>query len=829
MLHDLRYALRTLRRSPAFAASAILALALGIGANTAVFSVVYAVLLKPLPYAEAERLVRVYELNTSRGIGPGRISPGTFVDVRARNRTLEGLAVYTQGGEALWGFGNEYDVIKTSAVSPALFSLLRVNPVLGRSFRAEADQEKPDGDQGGVVISYSLWQRRFGGSPDVVGQSVRVEGRFPLQIIGVMPRGFAFPEGIDAWVNLAFMRPVGPGQRQARPYPAIARLASGVTLVDARAELATLSSQLALEQPQSNAGWTADLQPLADALVPVNKAVLVTMLGAVGGVLLIACANVANLLLARASARRHEMSVRMALGAGAMRLLRQCLTEALVLSALGTSAGLLVGLSMTRVLVRMAPPEPRLNEAGMNAALLLFAIGVGLAAALVVGVIPGLQSVRDARSGALRPQSRAVAGGGRTLRGLLIGGEVAVVVLLLTTALLLGRSFVKLRDVDLGFEPHHVLSVETRWPTGRFPMGPGVRPWPQVQRAVDDLVAAVAGVPGVDAAGLISDLPLTGDGASGNLWRADAPGASGLAPPPSPADVWRADISIVTAGYFPAMSIPFVRGRNFVDADRLSVEQLNDLETPRSGVAVINSAFASRYFPNDDPVGRSLVVADASTFGWSRTIVGVVADVRSAKVAEAARPAIFLPHAQNPDVFRPTIAVRSSLPVDAIVGPMRDRIRAFDPQLLVMRTRPMGEIVSGALSRPRFNLLLVTTFAVLALGLAAVGIYGVVAYLVTQRTREIGIRMALGARPGDLLRLVLREGMAPVVLGGVAGMVAALAATQAIRTMLFGVTPLDAVSFAAAPAILAAVALLACYLPARRATRVDPLVALRDE
>ena len=521
--------------------------------------------------------------------------------------------------------------------------------------------------------------------------------------------------------------------------------------------------------------------------------------------------------------------MRLALGAGTTRLLRQCFTEALVLSAFGTSTGLVFGHWMTRLLVRMAPPEPRLDEAGMNAALLLFAVGAGLASALLVGVIPAVQAARTARSGAIQPQARAMAGGSGRVRRLLIAAEVTVVVLLLTTAMLLGRSFVKLRGIDLGFAPQRVLSVETRWPFGRFAPTSGVRPWSKVQRAVDDLIAAVSSVPGVEAAGLMTDVPLTGEPFSGSVWRADAPGASGLKPPASPRDQWKADLSVVTAGYFASLGIPFVRGRNFVDADRLTEEQLNNPQVPRSGVAVINSAFASRYFANEDPVGRTLVLSEDPTFGWSRTIVGVVADVRGRKVAEAARPAVFVPHAQHPDVFRPSIAVRSALPPAAIVGAIRERLRAFDPQLLVMRTRSMDDIISGALARPRFNLLLFGGFALLALSLAAIGIYGVVSYVVTQRTREIGIRMALGARAADVLRLVLWEGMAPVILGGIAGMFLTIAATRAIRRMLFGVSPLDALSFATAPAILAAVALLACYLPARRATRVDPLVALRDE
>ena len=343
------------------------------------------------------------------------------------------------------------------------------------------------------------------------------------------------------------------------------------------------------------------------------------------------------------------------------------------------------------------------------------------------------------------------------------------------------------------------------------------------------MVAAVESVPGVEAAGLVTDLPLTGDPSSGSMWRADAPGASALKPPSSARDQWEADISIVTAGYFQALGIPFLRGRNFSDADRFTEQQLTNPGTPRAAVAVVNSAFAARYFPNEEPIGKRLVLFDDQTFGGTRTVVGIIADTRGRAVAEAGQPAIYLPHAQSPQVFRPTIAVRSTLPPDVTAAAIRERLRQFDPQLLVLRTRPMNDVVSGALSRPRFNLLLVGSFAVVALGLAAIGIYGVVALLVTQRTREIGIRVALGARRADILRVVVLEGMSPVLVGAAAGVTGSLAATGAIRSMLFGVTPLDPVSFALAPVMLAAVALLACYLPARSALRVDPLSALREE
>jgi putative ABC transport system permease protein len=501
-----------------------------------------------------------------------------------------------------------------------------------------------------------------------------------------------------------------------------------------------------------------------------------------------------------------------------------------VLAASGTAAGLLLGHWMTGVLVSLAPPDiPRLGEAGMNGALLAFAIGAGLASALCIAIAPALQVRRAEQQGSLRTDGRAVTGRGASVRALLIAGEVAVVVLLLTCATLLIRSFTKLRGVDLGFESGRVLMVEMRWPTGRFATSTR-RPWFLVQQGVDGMVAAVRSLPGVDAAGMMTDPPLTGEAFTASLWPADAAGASGLKPPASARDQWKAQLSIVTPEYFAAMNIPLLRGRHFTDADRFSEQELTNMDVPRpQGVAIVNQAMVTRYFAGQDPVGRALVLFDDQTYSSSRIVVGVVADVRGHAVAETATPAVFLPHAQHPGVFRPSLVVRSALPPEALAAAVRERLRTFDPQLIVLRTRPMNDVVSGALSRPRFNLLLIASFAAVALVLAAIGIYGVVAFLVTQRTREIGIRMALGARGADVLRLVLRQGMFPVLLGAMAGVLGAVAATKAIRSMLFGVTPLDPVSLAVAPALLAAVALLACYLPARRATRVDPLVALRDE
>ena len=827
MIADLRYALRTLRRAPVFTLSAVLALALGIGANTAVFSVIYAVLLRPLPYPEPERLVKLSEFNATEGRDDNRVSRGTFADWSARRRTVAAFAVYSSGGDSLWTLGDRMQVVRVAAASPSLTRVLSVQPIVGRWF--EESGGTPSTPQ--FVISYGLWQHAFGGAADVVGRTVLVEGRSRREIVGVMPPGFAFPERADAWTNLNVGGPMNPQQRRYLYYHTIGRLAPGVTLDETRREFAQLSAQLEAEFPESNKGWAARVVPLAGADTGASKTALLALFAAVCGVLLIGCANVANLLLARTSARGREIAVRIALGAGTARLVRQPLTEAAVIGFGGTLAGLAIGQWLCAVLVSLAPPDvPRLGEVRLDGALLLFAACAGIASAAFIGLAPALQAARAARTSTLRPEMRAATTRGTLVRRLLIAGEVAVVVLLLTGALLFLRTFVSLRGVDLGFAPERVWSVSTRWPLGRMASTtPGTRPWPRIQRAVDGLIEAVAGTPGVEAVGLISDVPLTGNPYSGTVWRTDAPGASGQTPPADVRDRWTADLNIVTSGYFTALGVPVLRGRNFVDSDRWTDAQLNAKTPPAGGAVIVNSAFAARYFGTEDPVGRSLVLYDDDTFGWLRTIVGVVADVRGRQVAESAAPALYIPHAQHPDVFLPSLIVRTSLPAAAVAPALRDRINAYDPHLLVQQIRPMDDVVSGALSRPRFNLLLVGSFAALGLALAAVGIYGVVSFLVAQRTREIGIRMALGAGPVDVRRLVIADGMAPVLAGTAAGLAAGLMATRAIRGLLFGVTPLDPVSLVAAPAILAVVAWLACYLPARRATRVDPLVALREE
>ena len=830
MLADVRYALRSLLRAPGFTISAVLALALGIGANTAVFSVVYAVLLAPLPYPDGHRLVRLYETNADNGVGRGEVSAGTFVDWRARSRTLERLAAYSTplGGETLWTVGERVHVVRISAVSPALFSLLRVQPILGAGLRPE-DETPPTGSLGQFVISYGLWQRIFGGDPGVIGRRIMIEGRLPREIVGVMPRGFAFPERTEAWTSLP-MTSVAPSRRRNVTFQALARLAPGATIESAQRELQDISRQLETEQPASNAGWSADVRPLAGADAGAARFALEALMAAVAGVLLIGCANVANLLLARATSRRREIAVRVALGAGAGRIVRLFLAEAAMVSGAGVIAGLALGDWLAGVLVHFAPPDvPGLAHVGMSGGVFAFAAALGFFTTAATGVAPALHAIRaDVRG--TRPDLRSATDRGTALRRWIVAGEIAIVVLLLTSALLLLRTFVKLRGVDLGFDTSQIAEVEARWPIGTlFGTGGRGQQWPRVQRAADGLIESVASLPGVEAVGLITEPPLTGGDTAGTGWRADAADAHGMNPPSDPRDLLKADVAVVSPGYFAALRIPVLRGRNFTAADRFTDEQLINPALPRSGVVIVNAALASRYFPGEDPVGHSLVIPDLGAFAAVRTIIGVVGDVRAHAVDKAPGPTVFIPHAQNPDVIRPSLVVRSSLPFTAVSESIRQRIAEYDPKLLVLRIRPMDDVVSGALSRPRFNLLLLSSFALVALALSAIGIYGVVAYLVTQRTREIGIRLALGAGAGDVLQWMIRDGMIPVAAGALAGVGASVLAARAIRSLLFGVSPADPVSLAGAPLLLVVIALLACYLPARRALAVDPIVALRDE
>lgn len=820
---DVRHALRSFARAPGFTAAAVLTLALGAGATTAVFSVVHAVLLEPLPYPQPERLVRMWETNPAQGIDQGQVSPGTFADLRERTRTLESIALYMDRDFLLsFGDDNGAEEVPGAAVSPALFALLGARPVVGRTFAREAPTDPTAGE---VVIGYGMWQRRFGGSPDVVGRTILERGLHPLTIIGVMPAGFDFPGRSEIWFRTLSAASVSAVQRQFRYYEAIGRLQAGSTLDEARAEATAIAATLGVEYPASNEGWSIRLTRLDESIVGGSRATLLALLGLVGCLLLIACANVANLMVARALARQHEVAVRLAIGAGSGRLLRQWLSEATLLALLGGAAGLGMAYAGTRVLIALAPGDiPRLDEVALSAPVLLFTLGVTCVTAILTGLAPALQTAGPRALDALRSGTRRTDAGRARVREWLIGAEVALTLVLLISAALLMRSFIMLRGVDLGFQQENVVTVDFRAPIGQF-MGES-RPWFRRVEFHDRLIADVGAVAGVTSVAAVTDVPLAGDVLDGSLWRTDAPGAEGRRPPTSAADQWKAAIPVVTPEYFATMAIPILRGRGFLPLDRFTQEQLGGPPVPRpAGVAVINETFARRFFPDEDPLGRNLFLFDDQTFAAYRTIVGIVGDVRARAVAEEPAPAVYLPFAQHPG-RGVSLVLRTDMPIAELRRAVEDRMRAYR-EISVPVIRPLEAVVGSSIARPRFNLVLVASFALVALGLAGVGIAGIVGYLVARRTHELGVRLALGAHRWQIFRIVLGEGLRPVLLGVLAGSVGALAAARAIRALLFGLDPLDATSFTAAVVVLVLAACAAALVPAWRATRVDPAVTLR--
>jgi predicted permease len=620
---------------------------------------------------------------------------------------------------------------------------------------------------------------------------------------------------------------VTPVARQFRYYGAIARIRPGFTVDQAAREAAGIAAQLATEFPTSNDGWTVALSPLDRSIVGNTRPTLLVLLGLATCVLLIACGNVATLAVARTTARRHEIAVRMALGAGTARLVRQWTTEALLLAVLGGAGGLLVGYWSNRLLLAIAPRDiPRLDEVTFGGAVLAFVVLTTVAVALLVGVVPALRA-RDAQPlDAMRTRTTAGVSGGVRLRTWLVGTQVALTFMLTVAAALLLRSFDRLQSTDLGFRHHDVLSAELRVPGGRFSAS---RPWFARAQYFDRLIAEVGQIPGVRAVAGTSKIPLTGEVGPGSMWRTDAPGAHGTAPPTSAADQWKASVQLVTPRYFETMGVPVMRGRAFTSGDRFPEDVLTNDSLPRPpGVAIINEAMARRYWPDTDPLGTTIFLFDDKAFAAYRTVVGVVGDVRAESIDSAAAPTVFLPYAQNPGQSL-SLVLRSDLPPGRLAGPVRSRLRAFDPGITIANIRPFDDVFGGAVSRPRFTMRLAGGFATLALLIAGVGVFGIVGFLVARRTQELGIRIALGARPTDVLWLVLTEGLRPVLLGMLAGAAGAVAVAGAMRALLYGIAPLDGVSFTAAAALLGVASLAAAAVPARRAAGVDPLRSLRSD
>jgi putative ABC transport system permease protein len=804
LLQDFKYGVRMLYKNRGFTAIALLALALGIGANTAIFSVVNSVLLRPLPYRDPQRLIMIWENYQQRG-GPERewASPADFRDFRDQAQSFEHVAALVGWGPTLTGQDEPAD-LQGAAVSYDTFEMLGVEPALGRSFRADEDRA---GAERVAVLSHNLWQRRFGSDPAIVGKNLTLGGE-SYAVIGVMPRGFSFPilKDTEIWRPITPALAAIPGcDRGCVILRVIAKLNPGVPIEAARAEMTALTSRLAEQYPESNKGVGATLVPLHEQLVGDVRPAMLVLLGAVGLVLLIACANVANLLLARAAAREKEVAIRAALGASRSRLIRQHLTESLVLAVIGGALGLLTAFWIVDLLVSVAPKgTPRIEEVAIDPIVLAFTFGTAMLTGIAFGLAPALLSSRTNFNSTLKEGGRdtsATSRGARVRSGLVVS-EVALALMLLIGAGLLIKSFINLQRVDPGFNPKSVLRIDVSLPRTRYPERN------QSASFYKELLDRVAALPGVQSAGAVSSLPLSGGGTDSNFAIEGQPAAE----PDQRPVAW---YSSVTPGYFRAMGIRLLKGRELTEADNADARK----------TVVISESMARRYFTDQDPLGKRIVFGGGND---PREIVGVVSDVKFFGLNLDARPSMYYPHAQNP-ARGMSLVVRTQGGPLSLAAAIRGQVSALDRNLAVSNVMTMEQLVGASLSEPRFVLLLLGAFASVAMLLSAIGVYGVVSYSVTQRSHEIGVRMALGAQMSDVLKLVVGQGMT-LVLGGVGlGLIAAFALSRVMESLLFGVSATDLTTFAATSIILAAVALGACLVPARRATKVGPMESLRYE
>ena len=795
---DLRFALRSLMRRPTFTAVAVLTLALGIGGNTAIFSLVKEVILEPLPYPGAEELVMVWESPLNRGNDTNVVNPGNFLDWREQNTVFDGMAAFLPTTANLTGLG-EPEEIEILIASADLTRVLGVNPVLGRGFRAEEDL----GESQVAVASYGFWQRR-GADPDMVGSSITLNGE-SVEIVGVLPTEAQVLEpGAELWVPIEV-----PKRRRGRSLRVVARLRDGVTVEQAHAEMVTIAARLEEAYPDFNDQWSANVQPLGEHVVGDVRGALLALLAAVGFLLLIACANVANLLLGRAAGRRQELALRTSLGATRGHLVRQLLTESAVLAALGAVGGLILAAFGIRWLVASVPDDltiPRLASAGLDLQLLLFALGVAVVTAVLFGLLPAWDAVRSNLSSALREGGRGGTEGrssGRLRSGLIVA-EVALSLMLLVGAGLMGRSFAALLAVDSGIQVDNVITAQVNLRGARYPD-------PQARMAfITEWQDRMRAAPGVTAVGTNSFLPLTGVGSATSFYPVDRAA-------PDQGDRPVANMRFVTGDYFEAMGIALLAGRVVDDRD----------DRTQRPVVVVNRTLAQAQWADESPIGQRVSI------GWGEDteaeVVGVVADVLHEGVREGARAAIYVPWQQLDNFSFAAIAVRTAGDPTSTVRALRASVEAIDPNMPVTRIRTMRDVSAAAVAQPRLTSFLMGAFAVLALLLAAVGIYGVMSFNVSRRINEMGIRMALGAGASDVVGLVVGHGMRLAVGGVALGVVGAVFASKTLEGLLYQVRSTDVATYAGVAVVLVGVALLACYLPARRATRVDPVTALRQE
>jgi putative ABC transport system permease protein len=798
LLQDIRYGFRMLLKHKGFTAVAVLALGLGVGANTAIFSLVNGVLLRPLPFPDAERIVYLEGKNPAAGITDSNISFLDFTDWSKQTDLFKNTAAYWTASANLGADGAEPERVPRAGVTTGFFSVLGVQPILGRAFLPEDD--KP-GTITTAIISHGLWKRRFGSDPAIVGKQVQISSR-PITVVGVMPPGFEYPEQTQIWVTSAVNLSEEP--RDNRAWSAVARLNPGVDVKQTQTRLSAINAQLDKQFHETNKGWDVFVSTLHERLVREIKPSLIALLGAVGLVLLIACANVANLLLARSAARQKEIAIRAAMGASRTRVLRQMLTESVLLSAIGGIAGLVLSLWLTQVLMSMLPEgAPRLEQIGIDYRVLTFALVVSALTGILFGIVPALQASKLDVTSALKEGGRSGEGQRRTsARSLLLIGEVALSLMLLVGAGLLIKSFLRLQEIRPGFNAHNVLIANLALPGAKYKDQGFVEFFRQLKERLE-------AAPGVQAVGGSVNLPLN---ASGYMI------GRGFIPEGRPLTVDEnkdAMFSAITGDYFRALQIPLLAGRTF--------ELRDNADGPK--VVVVNETVAKRYFGSPaEAIGKRLSIWHDEKF--MREIVGVVGDTKTGSFTEDGGAQIYVPHAQDVQWNSMGLVIRTAGDPAAFAPTLRREVQALDKDQPIYNVRTMDDVVANSLGTRRVSMQLFAVFGCAALLLAALGIYGVMAYSVAQRTHEIGIRMALGAQKSDVLRLVVSQGMMLAAIGVVVGLVGALGLTRVISNLLFGVGASDPTTFIVISLLLIAVAFVACYLPARRAAKLDPVIAL---
>ena len=805
LLRDLRFSARSLLKRPTLTIIAIITLAIGIGANSAIFSVVNALLIKPLPFPELERIVAIWETQPSRGVVRNEASMANFLDWRAQNQTFDQMGLYRWWSTNLTGLETP-ERVQGFLVTGNFLDVLGVKPALGRGFAPDEDQPGKDAV---AILTHGLWQRRFGGDPGIVNKTINLNG-VTRTVIGVMPQGVTYPRGAEVLAPLP-ITPELARSRQSHSYEIVGRLKPGVSLAQAQADLNTIASRLEKEYAESNTGWGIVVYPLAEDAVRLYKTAVLVLMAAVGFVLLIVCANVANLMLARAAGRQKEMALRAALGAGRWRLVRQLLTESVMLALVGGALGILIaywGVDLLRTLnpgdaAKFAPGWDRL---GVNLPVLAFNMGLSLVSGLLFGLAPAWQISKTHLNETLKEGGRQTSSGSHRLRGLLVISEVALSLMLLVSAGLLMRSFISLLKTDPGFNPDRVMTMNLVLPEAKY------REASQKATFYSELSKRVEALPGVESAAFVNYLPLGGSNSS------DAFLIEGVAEPP-PGQDFIGRYRVCTPRYFETLGVRILKGRGFTEQDKADAPP----------VIMVNETLAKKYWANGDALGKRMRFTgpfDKVKNPWLE-VIGIVQDVKH-ELNLAVTPDFYLPHAQDP--WRSMVLVaKTKVEPKGLAADLRQQVWSLDKDQPVFDLRTMEEVRSLSVSLYSFSSVSLGIFAAIAVLLAAIGIYGVMSYAVMQRTQEIGIRMALGARAADVLKLVVRNGMYLALVGVVVGLAGAFALTRLLTSLLFGVTPTDMPTFALVTVGLLLVALLACYIPARRATKVDPLVALRYE